>query len=110
MDEWNELSEDCQAKKQKKYDIKPAVSSRKLNHQGREETLQDIRRNQNLIILRTNNGKATVVMDGQDYNIKIKMLDTDHYKKLNEDPTPKETPHQHIVKNSGENQLRTSQE
>ncbi|GJQ69393.1 hypothetical protein Trydic_g6508 [Trypoxylus dichotomus] len=89
---WNALSEDCQPMKQKKYDIKPAVSSRKLNHQRgnitkeEKKTLEDIRRNQNLV----DKCKATVVMDRQDYNMKIQMLlDTDHYKKLNKDPTTK---------------------
>ncbi|GJQ88541.1 hypothetical protein Trydic_g20125, partial [Trypoxylus dichotomus] len=44
----------------------------------------DIPRNQNLIIVRANKGNATVLMDRQNYRMKIQMLqDTNHYKKLN---------------------------
>ncbi|GJQ68044.1 hypothetical protein Trydic_g16760 [Trypoxylus dichotomus] len=54
------------------------------------KALQDIRGNQNLIVLRADKGNATGVMDRQDYNMVIQMLlDTDHYKKLNKGPITK---------------------
>ncbi|GJQ75525.1 hypothetical protein Trydic_g17611 [Trypoxylus dichotomus] len=60
------------------------------NTKEERKALEDIRRNQNLIVVRADKGNATVVMDRQDYNMKIQMLlDTDHYKKLSKDPTMK---------------------
>ncbi|GJQ81343.1 hypothetical protein Trydic_g20555 [Trypoxylus dichotomus] len=57
------------------------------------KALEDIRRNQNLIVVRADKGNAIVVTDRQDYNMKIQtLLDTDHYKKLNKNPTTKPDP------------------
>ncbi|GJQ73674.1 hypothetical protein Trydic_g14012 [Trypoxylus dichotomus] len=67
---------------------KPKPPARNITKEERK-ALEDIRRNKNLIVVRADKGNATV-RDRQDYNMKIQMLlDTDHYKKLNNDPTTK---------------------
>ncbi|GJQ83520.1 hypothetical protein Trydic_g15987 [Trypoxylus dichotomus] len=69
--------------------LKAKPPARNITKKERK-ALEDIRRNQNLIVIRADKGNAIVVMDRQDYNMKIQMLlDTDHYKKLNKDPTTK---------------------
>ena len=62
----------------------------KTNLTGQElKALRDLRRDQSIHILTADKGNATVVMDREDYNRKVRdILESGAYRPLTKDPTP----------------------
>ena len=70
----------------------PQIPLPDVRNIGKDErrSIEDLKKRQDIMILPADKGKATVVLDKDDYKTKVKRMlsDTKTYKVLKKDPTP----------------------